>query len=206
MGGAALAEKMGAALRDSGVELGTVESVLDFGCGCGRVARYLPPAGVEEVHGCDYNPELVDWCNSNLPFMRAEVNGIAPPTPYPDESFELVYALSVLTHLDEPLQQRWISELRRLLRPDGVLLITTLGSAAKDRMLPKTREQFERGQLIVERSRAAGTNTCTAYHPPAYVERTLFGDRFRPLRFVEGTGDYRGVGGQDMYVARRPRA
>ena len=73
-------------------------SILDFGCGCGRVVRWwrdLPA----EIHGSDFNPTLVRWCRENLPFGVFEVNRPEPPLPYPDDSFDLVYALSVLTHL-----------------------------------------------------------------------------------------------------------
>src|SRR5215210_6063682 len=55
----------------AGFELDSLGAILDFGCGCGRVARHW--AGLEgpEIHGCDYNPRLVDWTARNLPFMQA---------------------------------------------------------------------------------------------------------------------------------------
>src|SRR5439155_14229287 len=108
------------------VALDDVRAVLDFGCGCGRVTRYFHGlAG--EVAGSDVSDAAIEWCRANLGFGRFEVNGPAPPLVFEDESFDLVYALSVFTHLTDDLQLAWRDELRRVLRPDGRLLLTTHG-------------------------------------------------------------------------------
>ena len=57
--------------------------ILDFGCGCGRIARHWDGLDID-LHGCDVNPRMVDWCRRNLPFGRFEVNGLEPPLPYED--------------------------------------------------------------------------------------------------------------------------
>lgn len=90
-----------AAVDDSGVAAAEMRTLLDFGCGCGRVARHWVGLGGPEVYGCDYNGELVSWCEQSLPLMRTIRNELAPPTPYVSGSFDLIYALSVFTHLDE---------------------------------------------------------------------------------------------------------
>jgi SAM-dependent methyltransferase len=100
------------------VPLAEIDSVLDFGCGCGRVTRYWSDfAGT--VSGGDMSTRAVDWCRENLPFARFEVNRLEPPLTFEDESFDLAYALSVFTHLTDELQLAWRDELRRVLRPDG---------------------------------------------------------------------------------------
>ena len=60
------------------VPLHEVDSVLDFGCGCGRVTRYWH-AHTGSVTGTDLSADEVDWCRVNLPFARFERNLLAPP-------------------------------------------------------------------------------------------------------------------------------
>jgi len=48
------------------------------------------------VHECDYNPSLVKWCNTHLGFAEVRANQPAPPLPYVDEQFDLLYALRML--------------------------------------------------------------------------------------------------------------
>ena len=53
-----------------------------------------------------------------------------PPTRYPAAFFDVVYSVSLFTHLDEPSQDQWLEELARILKPGGVLLVTTHGKFA----------------------------------------------------------------------------
>ena len=70
---------------------------------------------------------MVDWCRENLPFAEVAVNESSPPLPNESSTFDLVYALSVFTHLTEEAQRSWIHECFRVLKPGGHLLISTLG-------------------------------------------------------------------------------
>jgi SAM-dependent methyltransferase len=188
-----------ATLARAGAELESFESILDFGCGCGRVARHWAGLSGPELHGCDYNPKLVAWCRANLGFMEARVNDLEPPLPYEDDRFDLVYAISVLTHLTEPLALRWLDELARAVRPGGLLLLTTHGSLHRNRIPTARRAAFDRGEPVVLRERTPGINACAAFHPRAYMEAQL-ASRFDSVRFY-GDGaslPFR----QDVYVAR----
>jgi SAM-dependent methyltransferase len=176
-----------------------IESVLDFGCGCGRVTRYwngFPGS----VSGSDVSAKAVEWCRANLPFARFERNALAPPLAFDDESFDLVYALSVFTHLTADLQLAWRDELRRVLRPGGRLLLTTHGRSYAPRLEGDERERFERGELVVRWGDAPGTNLCSAYHPERYL-RDTFADGFELLA-LEPEGA-RGNPTQDVVLLRR---
>jgi SAM-dependent methyltransferase len=188
------------AVADFGTDPGELRAVLDFGCGCGRVARHWARLEGPEIYGCDYNPELVAWCEDSLPFMRAARNRLAPPTPYVTGSFDLVYALSVFSHLDEPLQGEWLEEYRRLLRPGGLLVLSLLGDSLRYRLDPGERRRYDRGELVVQRPRLAGRNLCTVYHPPEYVSESLLSDFTDVRRFDLGSVEL--PMGQDAYVAR----
>jgi SAM-dependent methyltransferase len=113
--------------------IGQTRALLDFGCG--RVARHwqrLPG----EVHGCDFNRRLVGWCRRRLRFGRFAVNALGPPLPYPDRRFDLVYALSVFTHLPEDLQGPWMDELGRVLAPGGHAILSVHGQRYVDELSP----------------------------------------------------------------------
>jgi SAM-dependent methyltransferase len=154
------------------VPLEGVSSVLDFGCGCGRVTRYW--ADFEgAVCGSDLDRDAVEWCRDNLAFAAFVDNALAPPLVFDNESFDLVYALSVFTHLTEELQLSWRDELRRVLRPGGRLLLTTHGRSYLPRLDEAERERFERGELVVRWSGIPGTNLCSAYHPERYLRETF---------------------------------
>ncbi len=161
------------ALGRQGVAPGDVDAVLDFGCGCGRVARHWPEVTGAVVTGVDYNPELVAWCQRNLPFGAFAVNDLAPPLACAGGSFDLVYALSVFTHLPEDLQHAWIDELARVLRPGGYLLLTVHGERYRPELTDAERAAFDRGELVVRHATVAGTNRCTTFHPPGYVRERM---------------------------------
>ena len=179
--------------------LDEIQSVLDFGCGCGRVTRWWSDFH-GEVAGSDVSAPAVAWCRQNLPFARFEENALAPPLVFEDESFDLVYALSVFTHLTGDLQVAWRDELRRVLRPRGLLLVTTHGRSYVPRLGDEEREQFERGELVVRWGDVAGTNLCSAYHPEAYL-RDTFAQGFAFLE-LEAEGA-RGNPTQDLVLLRK---
>ena len=181
------------------VALAGIESVLDFGCGCGRVTRYFR-GHAGEVAGSDVNREAVAWCRTNLPFGTFEINGLAPPLVFADASFDLVYALSVFTHLTADLQLAWRDELRRVLRPGGCLLISTHGRSYVPRLEHAERERFEAGELVVRWGEVAGSNLCSAYHPERYLRHT-FADGFAFLE-LEPEGA-RGNPTQDLVLLQK---
>jgi SAM-dependent methyltransferase len=170
--GRAAAETIAGALRRTGPPLEASARVLDFGCGCGRVLRHLARLP-GELHGCDANTELVGWCRDHLPFGEYRVNTLAPPLPYGEASFDVVYTLSVFTHLPEALQRPWLDELHRVVRPGGRLLLTTHGDRYVDRLTAGEQRRFRAGELVVRWGQVAGTNLCTTFHPRAYLERLV---------------------------------
>jgi SAM-dependent methyltransferase len=172
-GGRLAGESVRGAAARAGRELESLGALLDFGCGCGRVTRRWRSLNGVAVHGSDSSADAIEWCRRHLPFGEFVVNTLEPPLDYGDEAFDLVYALSVLTHLPEKLGLAWRDELRRVLRPGGLLVLSTHGPAYRERMDDGERERFDRGELVVRWESAAGTNLCSAYHPHDYVRGRL---------------------------------
>jgi SAM-dependent methyltransferase len=191
--------------------LPAVESpvVIDFGCGCGRVARALPQHVDCELWGCDITAPAVEWCQEYLPgtyFMSTE----EPPLKVADEQFDSLYAISVLTHLDEPHQDAWLAEWGRIVKPGGLLLVTYRGEGFLSKLEPPRRQKFEE---LWEPHGMGFTTTDFweglfppyyggAYHKDAYV-REHWG-RFFDVLALHTPKDTGLV--QDLAVLRRPGA
>lgn len=180
------------------VDLDSTGAVLDFGCGCGRVTRWFHDFE-GELAGSDVSRDAVGWCRTNLR-GRFEVNGIGPPLAFEDGTFDLVYALSVFTHLTADLQLAWRDEVRRVLRPGGRLLLTTHGRSYAPRLDADERARFEAGDLVVRWGEVVGSNLCSAYHPERYL-RDTFADGFAFLE-LEPEGA-RGNPTQDLVLLQK---
>ncbi len=196
------AEIISEAVERHGPGIDELERMLDFGCGCGRVIRHWSGLGRPEIHGSDYNRRLVRWCESNLPFAEFSSNELAPPLAYQTGLFDLVYAISVFTHLPEDLERAWVDELSRILQPGGLLLLTTHGDSYLDRLNAEERALYLAGEPVVRWASVAGTNLCTTFHPEAYVR-----ERLAPgLELLElvSEGGSPGSLRQDLVVFRKP--
>lgn len=96
--------------------------VLDFGCGAGRTVRHFLDDAELELWACDTDAASIDWMQANLgPGVRVFRNEHTPPLPQPDDYFDLIWAISVFTHITDEWSA-WLLELRRVLKPDGLLV------------------------------------------------------------------------------------
>ncbi len=148
---------------------------LDFGCGCGRVARHLigneasRRAGIH-YSGVDVDRAQIDWAARHLG-GRFEVIPTAPPTALASGSFDLIFTISVFTHLDEAMQDAWLAELTRLLRPGGLLLATThapeIARTSPGVTAAELSRLAERGFLF--RASVGPFNEQSAFHSEAYL-------------------------------------
>lgn len=112
-------------MRTMGVDLAGTRRVLDFGCGCGRTLRwFLREFPGVEFHGADVDQEAIAWCRKHLAGATFVQNQPTPPLPYPGRHFDVIYCLSVFTHLNEVMQDLWLAELSRLLVVGGLVLLT----------------------------------------------------------------------------------
>lgn len=195
------AQAIAAAAERHGRPLDQLDTILDWGCGCGRIARHWQDLDGVTVAGCDHDSRLVRWCREHLPFVTARVSALEPPLPWSEGTFDLVYGLSVFTHLSTDLVERWVDEMRRVLAPGGLLLFTTKGDDhAREQLPPSEYESFRAGDAVVVGRAGQGTNQCAAYHPHEWVTRRME-PGFEVLEFDAGGAEM--VGGQDLYVARR---
>jgi len=203
--GRKVADQIEAVLAAHGRPLATHRRILDFGCGPGRVTDCIhdrhPGA---DLSGCDIDPEAIAWANRELGDVASfHVNKTEPPLPFEDETFDLVYGISVFTHLPENLQWAWFSELRRVVKPGGLVLTTKLNPAAYD--LPEAIKQLGQDPGFAYWGDAAATAGLPgfyrlAYHSHDYVRRE-WGRYFQVLHV--GAHDLNRT--QDAVLLQRPR-
>ena len=103
-------------------------SLLDAGCGTGGALRWALNLGpVAAVAGADISAEAVALARARVPEARLEVAPLRA-MPFEAQSFDLVLTNDVLQHVPEPELAESVAELRRVLRPGGVLLARTNGA------------------------------------------------------------------------------
>lgn len=105
--------------------------ILDFGCGSSRTLRhFFELDSAWEYFGTDLDQEAVEWNQTNFHGQANWcANQVTPPTQFRDNNFDVIYAISIFTHLDEQLQRVWLQEFKRILKDDGTLIITVHGKA-----------------------------------------------------------------------------
>ena len=164
------------------------ESILDWGCGPGRVIRHMPellPTS-SQVVGSDFNGKTIEWCQQSIPNVEFIQNTLMPPIKLTNESMEWVYCISVFTHLSEDAHHAWIGEIYRILRRGGLFLMTTQGDAFMNKLTNSEVKRYSQDQIVVRDGVDEGRRTFSAFHPPAYI-RALTKD-FEVRKHVPGRG------------------
>jgi len=179
------------------------KTILDWGCGPGRIIRHLPPL---TDHSCayyatDYNEQSISWCKKNIKNVNFNFNKLTAELPYPNEFFDLIYGISIFTHLSETMHIEWINELKRILKPGGILLLTTQGDNFKSKLTDQEKKTFENGKLVVRGKVKEGHRTYSAFHPDAYL-RLLFKD-FKILNHLVTDPKSKSHIPQDTWIVRK---
>jgi len=166
-------------------------SVLDFGCGAGRIARWLAPEVIGAggtFLGSDLNPKLAGWCAANLPGTYS-ANGLQPPLALDADIVDLVYAHSVLTHLTEATTRAWLAELARVLRPGGLALLTFHDeSFAQAWAPPGVADRLAAEGYVVWNNALEGSNYISAWTTRARLAQ-LAAPWFEVAEIVPGRND-----------------
>lgn len=149
--------------------------ILDWGCGPGRVIRHLPDVIGNgcEYFGTDYNEKSIDWCSKNLTDIHFNKNSLNAQLPYDDNYMDVIYGLSIFTHLSEQLHYDWYNELFRVLKPNGIMFLTTQGENFKVKMTDVEIQKYNENKLVVRGNVKEGHRTYSAFHPPEFM-RNLF--------------------------------
>ena len=209
-----------------GVKLREPISILDFGCGVGRqllhFTRHFP---APRYYACDIDDTSVQFIIDNYKNVDAYTNNFKPPLKYPDQSFDMIYSISIFSHLSTDDQAQWLKELARVCKKGAYCFLTTEGITALKKLtsafgadeetlmaeLNKSGVLFREYQLLKHHVEGQNTMRIAAQlvgvtgsygntiMSPDYIKQNWASDYFEVVNIIEGIIDYR----QDLVVLRR---
>lgn len=182
------------------IELKSI-NILDWGCGPARIVRHLPELldNSCSFYGTDYNRKSIDWDRKAIKGVNFNLNSSEPPLPYVNNSFDIIYGISIFTHLPEELHYKWFDELIRISKNNGIIFLTLHGNAFKAKLTIDEQHIFDTGQLLIKGNTKIGHRTFAAFHPEPFVH-TLFGSH-QILEHVAGTV-VNGKPQQDIWIVK----
>lgn len=194
-------------LAAAGSRFDDVERWLDFGCGYGRVVRFLVErVPADRIYAVDVVEEGVHFCGSE--FGVHPLHSRADLTTLRLGRFDFIYAISVLTHLDERNSVAMLRLLGESLTPRGIALFTIhgrhslenaglYGTEYEERREEIARRVAERGMAFLPYRFLGGNDYGMAWHSVDWIEAKLaelHGDRLRRLLFrPRGLDDHQDV-------------
>lgn len=153
----------------------TGKRILDWGCGPGRTIRHFPEllGTTCEYFATDYNSKSIKWCSDNLPGIQFNLNALEARLPYANDFFDVIYGISIFTHLSEQMHFDWIKELYRILKPGGILFITTQSDNYIFKLTAEELERYQKGGLVVRGNVKEGHRTYSAFQPAAFMQNLV---------------------------------
>lgn len=145
--------------------------ICDWGCGPMRVLRHMP-AFLSSHHaflGLDYNNKTIAWAKASFPKMNFMLNNLHPPLPLKDQSIDVLYSISVFTHLSEDLFRAYVEDIHRSLKKGGILIVTLHGDRNTKVLLKSELNHYKKGQFVTRDRVKEGKRIFASYHPKKFV-------------------------------------
>jgi SAM-dependent methyltransferase len=168
--------------------------ILDFGCGAGRsLAVFADHAEDAEFVGCDLHEPSIEWATRHLsPRFEFFLNGPEPPLDRPAESFDLIYGVSVFTHVTANWAP-WLLEIHRVLRPGGLAMFSFLGEKMWRNVLARDWDADRLGMIVSSPHRPWDHGGPDAFHSEWWL-RAHWGRVFEIVHLDHGPADIPGHG------------
>ncbi|ETI63024.1 hypothetical protein C100_14670 [Sphingobium sp. C100] len=206
---------------NNGIDANT--KVMDFGCAWSRILRFwqkdLPP---QNLYGFDVEERFLSIAREHVPGCNYTLSNARPPIAAADNSFDLIYAFSVFSHLPQDVADAWISEFARILKPGGIVCLTTRPRAHIEiagnedaqsahfetyaRAITHKEsalERYDAGEFIFYPVHGGGGLAAETFGeaiiPPAYAKQ-----HWKALDFVNFAQNYSETYLQPCFVMRKP--
>jgi SAM-dependent methyltransferase len=188
---------------------------VELGSASGRVIRHLAAQrDFNDFWAFDINWRHICWMNEHLPYpIKAIQNSMIPTLPLQDASVDCVSAMSVFSHI-ETFELQWLAEIRRVLKPGGIALISlqtdhqlaivTPSHAlweplrAHPRWTEDFAERLEKAGKMVLRWHADRSYSSNVFYHQSYV-RKVWSRLFDIVEYRHEYPDF-----QDFAILRRP--
>jgi SAM-dependent methyltransferase len=215
-----------ACARREGVRLDQSIRILDFGCGVARgLLHFTRDYPAPAYFACDIDDTSIAFIQKNYPQVRACVSKFTPPLPYEPGFFDMIYSVSIFSHLNMEDQASWLKELARVTKAGGWCFLSTEGlvslrlrfphlgpdelQSLRQRLLQEGylykeyadwQENVRRQDTLRVTSLMVGVERSygTTVLSPDYIKRHWPDAGFEVCAIVEGVVD-----GQDLVVLRR---
>jgi len=160
------------------------KTLLDFGACWGRITRaFVPPFAVGNITGVEPNPEFLRHYRDAFPHTPTILSDEWPPLNLPALSFDFVVGYSVFSHLSERLCRAWMEEFVRLLRPNGMIALTTRPKSFFDRAA--TLDSDDRYEQELQQIFANAADSRFAYDRGEFVHfGSDYGESLIPERYA----------------------
>ncbi len=143
-------------------------TVLDAGCGTGRVGAALHTLGISDVVGGDFTPKSVEAARARGVYTAVDHLDLNAPLEFPDDRFAAAVSVGVFTYLTDTAAT--LRQLQRVVRPGGVVIFTQRTDLWDDRNLDE----------LLRTLVASGSCTATTSAPEPYLPgHPEFGDDIR---------------------------
>ncbi|NOR46158.1 MAG: methyltransferase domain-containing protein [Candidatus Delongbacteria bacterium] len=175
-------------------------NLLEWGCGPVRILRHIPEilsSKRSQVFGSDYNPETIKWNKKSFDNLNFSKNDLLPPLEYDNNFFDVIFCISVFTHLDEITELKWFNEIIRVLKPGGIFLLSIHGESSKDRLSEEEKKIFDEKGCVIRSNVTEGKRSFVSYNSEKFMRKTMLKD-VQILEFIPGKTNE-----QDIWIIKK---
>ncbi|MFC1538660.1 class I SAM-dependent methyltransferase [Candidatus Latescibacterota bacterium] len=174
--------------------------ICEWGCGPVRLLRHfryhLKDYNID-LYGADYNKKTIEWCKRNFNDITFIENELHPPLDFPENFFDVVYCVSVFTHLSKELQVEWLNECLRITKQDGIFLMTVHGDSCSKKLQKKEKKNYNNNGYVMRGKVQEGKRNFVSFNNPSYVRNDLLKGK-NILEFIPGYGN-----AQDIWIIKK---
>jgi trans-aconitate methyltransferase len=182
-----------------------IHSILDWGCGVGRVTRCLPTYFPEaHIVGADANPNCIEWLQNNIPDIQWILSNANDRGENLIGSYDLIIALSVLTHLPTNEQANWLNKLHSLLNTKGLVWLSTHGKTYLYQLTHQQKKQLAEQGILTLGADKKGSRQMRTYHTYSGMKQ-LLGRDWEIVMYYDGQKFPGILGGQDAWLLKKLR-